>query len=411
MGGRKLPAYSVDDAAVSRWMPTPLRSQGKDEAYLERLIASDPLVLGLDPYVTGIGTSFAVFQQSWLDSPSTRTLRPDVVLLSETGHIVVVEIKLEDNPELRDRRVISQIIDYAAAVANLDEHALTAWLGGSQDTCWLDVVRRVFPGAHDVERLAAALADRISRADIHLVVACDAAPVGLRDTIQLISAQAALGEFQLHVVELTPYVNTNEPGRILIVPRETARTEIVSRTAVTVRREEGVGVGVTVVASSPTEVTEAIQRTKRGREIRPEFETLLDAYNLSAPDDLKTSGGATGYRQIKVPGWPGLIHYELLDRGGDPAVVGAELHLEGGEHPDLRGFLEDLAASLQPSFPSLQYSPKWFKGCRLVIPVPMADANGAVDAMTALIAATRERVANELRESGVLEDEGASEPG
>lgn len=403
-----MPAYSVDDDRVSRWLPTTLRCQGKDEAYLERVIASDPLVLGLDPYVTGIGTSFAVFQQTWLDSPTARALRPDVVLLSETGHVVVVEVKLEDNPELRDRRVISQIIDYAAAVANLDEHTLAAWLGGPEDSCWLDVVRRAFPGAHDVERLAAALSDRISRADIHLVVACDVAPLGLRDTIQLISAQTALGEFQLHVVELTPYVNEGEPGRILVVPRETARTEIVSRTAVTVRREEGVGVGVTVVASSPTEVTEAIQRNKRGRVIRPEFEAILDAYNLGASDSMQTSGGATGYRQIKVPGWPAIIHYELLDRGGDPAVVGAELHLESGEYPQLREFLESLASSLHADFPSLQYSPKWFKGCRLWVPLPMRDVNAAAQAMAALIAATQVRIENALRESGMLQDDAAA---
>lgn len=406
-----MPVYSIDDSNISRWLPTTLRLQGKDEAYLERLIASDPLVLGIGPYVTGIGTNFAVFQQAWLDSPSTRSLRPDVVLLSETGHVVIVEVKLGDNPELRDRRVISQIIDYAAAVANLDEQGLTAWLGGPQDSNWLDVVARAFPDAHDVERLAAALANRISRADIHLVVACDSAPLGLLDTVQLISAQAALGEFVLHVVELTPYVNDDEAGRILIVPRETAKTEIVSRTAVTVRREEGVGVGVTVVASSPSEVTEAIQRTKKRRTMRPEFEALLDAYDLDAPEGLQTSGGASGYRQVKVPGWPGLLHYELLDRGGDPAVVGVELHLESGEYPELIEFLESLAASLAPDFPDVQYSPKWFKGCRLVVPMPMADTDGAARVTNALITATRERTAQQLRESGLMEDESASQPG
>lgn len=402
--GIALTAYSVDDDRISRWTPTTLRSQGKDEAYLERLIASDPLVLGLDPYVTGIGTSFAVFQQTWIDSPSARALRPDVVLLSETGHIVVVEVKLEDNPELRDRRVISQIIDYAAAVANLDDQSLASWLGGPEDSSWLDVVRRAFPKAHDVERLAAALADRISRADIHLVVACDVAPIGLRDTIQAISAQTALGGFQLHVVELTPYVNGCEPGRIIIVPHETARTEIISRTAVTVRREEGVGVGVTVVASSPTEVSEAMQQNKRGRSIRPEFEAIIDSYNLDAMEDLRASGRAAGYRGIKVPGWPSFIHYEFLDRGGEPAVAGAELHIETGDYPQLVEFLEDLASSLHADFPQLEYSSKWFKGCRLWLPAPMSDVEGAAQAMTSLIGATRLSMENALREVGMLGD-------
>jgi len=105
------------------------------------------------------------------------------------------------------------------------------------------------------------------------------------------------------------------------------------------------------------------------------------------------------------------LHYELLDRVGDPAVVGVELHLESGEYPELIEFLESLVASLAPDFPDVQYSPKWFKGCRLVVPMPMADTNGAVRVMNELIVATRERTAQQLRESGLLENGNANQPG
>ena len=384
-----MPAYSIDDTGLSRWVPTTFRTQGKNEEYLERLIAGDPLALGLDPYLTGLGINFAAYRQTRLDSPNVRSLRPDVVLLSETGHVVVVEVKLEDNSEIRDRRVISQIVDYAAAVANLDEDALVAWLGESDDTCWLDVVGRAFPKAHDLGRLAAALSDRITRADIHLVIACDSAPLGLRETIKLVSAQSALGDFQLHLVELTPYVNVEEPGRLLIIPNEVARTEIVSRTAVTVRYEGGTGVGVTVVASSPAELKDAIRETKSGRTMRAEFESLLDAFDLEVPDGLKTSGVAPSYRSIRVPGWPGLIHYEFLDRSGEPASVGVELHVESTEYSELCDIVEGFVPSLSAEFSDVSFSRKWFKGCRLVILVPFNDPGLAVRAMSQLIAQTR----------------------
>lgn len=398
-----MPAYSIDEQVVSLWRPTTLRSQGKNETYLERLIASDPLVLGLDPYLTGLGTDFVAFRQTTLDSPGARLLRPDVVLLSATGHVVIAEVKLEDNPELRDRRVISQVVDYAAAVANLDESALVAWLGIAGDHMWLDVVKRAFPGAHDVERLAGALADRVSRADMHLVIACDVAPVGLRDTVQLISAQAALGEFQLHVVELTPHVSSTEPGRILVIPQQVARTEIVSRTAVTVRYEGETGVGVTVVASSPTEVKDALKQAGSGRIMRPEFEAIIDAFNLEAPAELQAVGSALGYRQVKIPGWPSAVHYEFLDRRGNPASVGVEIHVESGGLPELCTRIADLANELAGRFPQLDYSSKWMKGCRLVVSVPSSDPAAAVQTMRLLVEATRASIQSALDDQGVAE--------
>lgn len=387
-----MPAYSIDDQLVSPWQATTLRAQGRNESYLERLIASDPLVLGLDPYLTGLGTDFVAFCQTTLQSPTVRPLRPDVVLLSATGHVVIVEVKLEDNPELRDRRVISQIVDYAAAVANLDEMALLSWLGEAGDTSWLQVIQRAFPNSHDVERLAGALADRIARADIHLVVACDVAPVGLRDTVKLISAQSALGEFQLHVVELAPHVSASEPGRLLVIPQEVARTEIVSRTAVTVRYEGETGVSVSVVASSPSEVKDAIKQVGTGRSIRAEFETLLDAYNLDPYEGLLTNGNAIGYRQIKIPNWPDAVHYEFLDRRGDPGRIGVEIHVESDQYPIVCDWLKQQVSSLNGEFPSIEYSSKWMKGCRLVVTVPSADPVVGIQTMKRLISRTRDRI-------------------
>ncbi len=146
---------------------------------------------------------------------------------------------------------------------------------------------------------------------------------------------------------------------------------------------------MTVVASSPAELKDAISQTKSGRTMRAEFESLLDAYNLEAPDGLNTSGSASGYRFIRVPGWPGAVHYEFLDRSGEPSGVGVELHVESAEYPDLCELVEGFVASLSGEFPDVSYSKKWFRGCRLVIPVPLADPSIAVQAMKRLIAETR----------------------
>ena len=160
------------------------------------------------------------------------------------------------------------------------------------------------------------------------------------------------------------------------------------------------GPKLTVVASSPTEVKDAIKQVGTGRVIRAEFESLLDAYNLNAPDGLYTNGNAIGYRQVKIPGWPEAVHYEFLDRGGEPARIGVELHVENGKYPDLCDSIESLVVSLANEFPGVEFSRKWMKGCRLVVLIPFAESDAAVQTMKLLISATRATVQARLGEIG-----------
>lgn len=375
-------AYTIGDNGPSRWHPTTLREQGFDEAYLELLIANDPSTLGLDPYSTGLGTRVVAIRQTRLESPTARTLRPDIVLLSAMGHIVIVEVKLGDNPELRDRRVISQIIDYASGLSNLDDRALIEWLGQDGDSRWTDVVARLLPEVTEVDRLAAVLRDRIRRAEIHLVIACDQVPAGLRETARQISAQSALGDFVLHVAELRPYVNDSQPG-LLIIPQEVTRTEIVARTAITLVKGDDDRVSVEVTASSPAEVQDAMEQLTK--DVRPEFQAVVDAYDAQASDGMRSQGRAARYRQIVPSTWPGRIHFELLDGRGGPDYVGLELHVESPDYPQLCSYVEQLGPRLQSELGEPEYSQKWFKGCRLAFRAPIDQPLLAAQRMQALI--------------------------
>lgn len=113
------------------WRPTTLRRLGKDEAFLEEAVAATPQLLGLESRRSGVAGPFKAFRQASLSTPSGRGVYPDVVFLTGSGHVVVVEAKPVDNPELRDRAVIAQILDYASSFAALSDQALLALFRGS----------------------------------------------------------------------------------------------------------------------------------------------------------------------------------------------------------------------------------------------------------------------------------------
>lgn len=372
------------DAEPRPWRPTTLRSLGHNEAFLEKIVADNPEVLGLDPYETGVTKKVAAFRQTQLPTPTGRNVVPDVVLLSESGHIVIVEAKLADNADLRGRPVIAQVIEYAASVANLSDDQVLEWLDAEDGQSWPDFVKHRFPKAEAPDRLATALRRRMRDAELHLVIVCDGVPDGLRELVKAVAGQAALGAFRLHVVELRPYVAEGVDG-VLLVPASVVETEIVARTAITVGYADGKQPAVSVVASSAEEVAEAIAEVRAGRTMRPEFAAVIERYDALVPEDLRTHGRSASYKQIQPPEWPAGIHYEFLDRSGGSENVGVELHVESRSLGRVSPGLGPLALKIDAT-----HDPRWSRGRgRILRQVPVSDPDGAAGAMRKLIEETR----------------------
>lgn len=387
--------YLVNQKGVAvAWRRTTLRQVGHDEKYLEALVAADPALLGLDPYETGVHGKLVAFRQATLESPTGRTLKPDVVILSETGHIVLVEAKLGDNAELRDRRVVAQVVEYAASVASLDDDDLVAWLGDGDEASWTEVVKRVFPDAPDHERLAGSFRRRLRDAEIHLVIVCDVAPDGLRELVRAVAGQASLGQYQLHVVELVPHVADGIEG-VMLIPRIMARTEIVARTSVTVTYSPATAQpSVSVVASSPEEVEQKIADARAESTMRPSLAAVIDAFDAAAPPELRTAGRSAGYRQIRPAGWPRGLHYEFLDGGNaQQPTVGIELHAETPKLTKLGPVLTSLAEEIRGTFPDAKFAARWQRGPgRVFVRVSANDALRAARVMFDFIEATKVKV-------------------
>jgi len=224
------------------WFPTTLPRLGKHEDFLEERLAENPELLGISSRRTGIQGPYVVFRQLPLPTPSEREIYPDIVLLTASGHLVVVEVKLGTNTELRNRAVIAQIVDYASSFASLDDSQLVAIFNEGSDQPvdnWHVLIEREFPDDSNVEDLSRTIRGRIVAGEISLVIACDHIPPGVEDMVRSVSSQAGLA-FDLDLVEVRPFVTEEtESAEILFAPTSRLTTEIVSRTSVTVTYRQG----------------------------------------------------------------------------------------------------------------------------------------------------------------------------
>lgn len=250
---------------ADHWMPTTLEALGKNEQFLETVIAQHPELMRLESRRAGIRGPSAVFRQVRFQTPQGRSIRPDIVIFFASGHVLVVEVKLANNDELKDRRVLAQIIDYAASFSALTEDELLPLFAGDSAATWANFVEQLFPTEENCEELAEILVSRMQSGELNLVIACDKAPTGLQELLDGVATQSALG-FDLDLVEITPHVNPEQPeSGVLFVPHTRLATEIVSRTAVTVTYRQGESMPATNVETTSVEEIEANLRAATQR--------------------------------------------------------------------------------------------------------------------------------------------------
>jgi hypothetical protein len=367
----RLPIVLTSKSGPARWSPKTIRElgPGHDEKYLERRIGESPELLGLEDLETHIAGPYKVLHQLVLETPTGQVAKPDIILLAQSGHVVVVEVKLEDNGELWGREVIAQVLDYAASLSTYEERDLVRLFAPEmpEKARLVDVVRRFFPTA-EASSVAAALLRRVRASEVQVVIACDRAPDELRDYVKAVSAQKALGAYTIRVVEVVPYVREGaDATEVLLVPGGVTKTEIVMRTSIeVVNKPDGkvaVNVETTPLADLEAKISEA---SGVKRVARPEILAAVEAYMAVAIPGTTVAGSAADHRKIRVQGWPSDLHYEFLFRRS-PDSVRVELHFEAIEYFELARQVHQAARSDRGAPPGLAWDPDWMEAGRLGI--------------------------------------------
>ena len=258
-----------EDGVAIKLFATTVRALGKNEEFLEDVIEAQPFLLELESDGSGFRAPFKICRQHDLANALERTVIPDLVILSSSGSVTIVEVKLQDNEELRDRRVVAQILDYVGAFVDRTEDELLSIFSrlAPSASSWEELVAAIFPDQPNVRIVADRLAQRLQRGDVNCVVACDVAPPGLARFLSSISRESALS-FTLSLAEITPFSrDIKHPWPVLFVSSVLLRTEIVSRTAVTVRYQEGHDVrpSVSVETTSIEEIEQNLADAENAR--------------------------------------------------------------------------------------------------------------------------------------------------
>lgn len=323
-----------------------------NEAALEQAIVDDPNLLRME------GGSPLAFVARQVTLPDAGTM--DLLLVTADGLPVAVEVKLGANSQSR-REVVAQVVDYVSSLTTLTNEELDEITQGALAealrTCGDE------EGEDAFKRRWQALGANLRASLARVVLVLDDTPPSLERIVRFLAENSQL-DVQLVEVE----------------------------------RYEAAGMG-DVVASTFVVGAESARSPAPGtQDPYPELLEAVRIYNTRAPADLQAVGIARYYRQIRLKGWPSLVHYEFYQTKG---YLGAELHIE---HETARGLAPSLQRLVGHTVANgrctLLWDPNWSGGLgRLTarFPYPI-DAQGAAQAMTDLLGMTRDLIDAPLRE-------------
>ena len=157
-----------------------------------------------------------------------RNLFLDVLAVTETGRLVLIECKLWKNPQAR-REVLAQTLEYATLMQKLSYSDLAAKLkkhinSGTEDpiSYRLREAGLEFDESLFIDRVS----ENIKQGDFHLIIAGD----GIRgDLFNLVNSSVMSGmTADLSLLEIAVHKNTE--GEIILCPSIPSETETIKRT-------------------------------------------------------------------------------------------------------------------------------------------------------------------------------------
>jgi hypothetical protein len=157
-----------------------------------------------------------------------RNLFLDVLAVTETGRLVLIECKLWKNPQAR-REVLAQTLEYATLIQKLSYSDLAAKLKKHLNSGIEDPISYRLREAglrFDESLLIDRLSENIKQGDFHLIIAGD----GIRgDLFNLVNSSLMSGmTADLSLLEIA--VHKNSEGDIILCPSIPSETETVKRT-------------------------------------------------------------------------------------------------------------------------------------------------------------------------------------
>ncbi|WP_414433241.1 hypothetical protein [Alcanivorax sp. IL2] len=318
------------------------------ESALEATLVANPDLLCLDDAGIFYRNVHIVRQASARAITGTQKY-PDIMFLTDTGDVGVVEVKRFGNPELQDRKVISQIIDYGATVTTLDEDKQVRMLRGPNSSAeTLDqLVREVFPKSEYLSSLTAKIRRQLQYGQLHYIIACDRAPEGLATWVASVS-QSSTTDFSIRVLEVCPYQQDDAPASLIWFSAPIIKTETIQRTTIRIE-SPGSQHGLAVNVESEISEEGKVLLGMSGRGNRQSNMAVATA-------NLAEVAKSLPYPSADLFAFLDTIHKKALDKDWEWLVGGLETG-DTTEQCYLRG-------TNRPGFVEGRYGVNWLKPAR-----------------------------------------------
>lgn len=197
--------------------------EGFSEAWLQQMLFEHPDSLPIRDINPHIGNLIPVCIELGTDAGPA-----DILYMTQTGQVVLVETKLWRNAEAR-RQVVAQILDYAKELSGWTYETLSkavAMATKKGPSALMECVRSAVP---DIDE--AVFVDGVNRClttgDFILIIAGDGIRRGAEAMVGFVQEFGNL-RFELALIEVAIFRLPNEA--ILLQPRVLARTEVLTRT-------------------------------------------------------------------------------------------------------------------------------------------------------------------------------------
>ncbi|NNU43586.1 DUF4268 domain-containing protein [Ramlibacter montanisoli] len=195
------------------------------EKWLQQQLFEHPLALPLREIAPNVSEPVPVCMEL-----NTVAGPADILYVTGTGQIILVETKLWRNPEAR-REVIAQILDYAKELTTWTYEDLArevARATGRGPKYLLDVARGRYPDL-DEARFVDGINHNLRTGDIVLLVVGDGIRTGAEALVAFLERYGSL-RFTFGLIEVAAYDVGD--GDVLLQPRVLAKTEVMRRVVV-----------------------------------------------------------------------------------------------------------------------------------------------------------------------------------
>ena len=331
-------AISEDGELLERFVRRPLNVGAQfDEKWLQEvLFANIDLIQPTDASYDRIQLVPLCRELNLNDG--IRNLFLDILAITETGKLILIECKLWKNPQAR-REVLAQAFEYASLLQSLSYSDLSSKLRRHIDSGSEDPIIFALRSAGisvDESLLISRIDQGMKKGNFHVVIAGD----GIRtDLVNLVNSPAMTGmTADLSLLEIS--VHQDDEGKTLLFPSVPQEIETVTRTVLI--STEGMPVSIEEDESEINPLpNQASPTQRRMKEEKKELNTLfwqkaIEEIKFSHPDQDPLRRGGSNWCKALLPA---PLKWITAWRSKDQ--IGVFLRIDGEDIPKYKVFFEE----------------------------------------------------------------------